>query len=88
LGSWTQKYSVIMETRVRAAGGSRRWVALPVLHSNSSKASGTFTARVEVFHDYVWIEVEDDSGLWREHTHHDGRPHGLDIVRKLAAGWA
>jgi serine/threonine-protein kinase RsbW len=58
-----------------------------VLHSNSSKASGTFTARVEVFSDYVWIEVEDDGGLWQEHAHHDGRPHGLDIIRALAADW-
>jgi anti-sigma regulatory factor (Ser/Thr protein kinase) len=34
-----------------------------VLHSNSSKPGGTFTARAEVQHgDYVHIEVEDNGG--------------------------
>jgi hypothetical protein len=55
------------------------------LHSNSGKADGTFTVRVEVHHgDYLWVEVEDNGGRWNEHAHADGRPHGLDIVRALA----
>src|SRR5260370_38714677 len=34
-----------------------------VLHSDSRKPAGTFTARAEVPHaDYAWIEVEDNAG--------------------------
>jgi serine/threonine-protein kinase RsbW len=55
-----------------------------VLHSDSRKPGGTFTVRAEVHDgDYVWIEVEDNGGLWEERDHCDQRPHGLDIVRKL-----
>src|SRR5713226_5697906 len=58
-----------------------------VLHSDSSEAGGTFTVRAEVHPgDYVWIEVEDNGGPWNQRVHSpDGRPHGLDIVRALAA---
>ncbi|HEX9537032.1 MAG TPA: ATP-binding protein [Streptosporangiaceae bacterium] len=56
------------------------------LHSDSRKADGTFTVRAEIHEgDYVWIEVEDNGGHWNQHVHPDGRPHGLDIVRALAA---
>jgi two-component sensor histidine kinase len=56
------------------------------LHSASGKAGGTFTVRAEVHEgDYVWIEVEDGGGPWDQRAHSDGRPHGLDIVRALAA---
>jgi anti-sigma regulatory factor (Ser/Thr protein kinase) len=58
------------------------------LHSASGKAGGTFTVRAEIHEgDYVWIEVEDNGGPWNQHVHPDGRPHGLDIVRALAADW-
>jgi hypothetical protein len=56
------------------------------LHSASGKAGGTFTVRTEVHEgDYVWIEVEDNGGTWDQHIRPDSRPHGLDIVRALAA---
>ena len=56
------------------------------LHSASGKAGGTFTVRAEIHEGhYVCIEVEDNGGPWNQHAHPDGRPHGLDIVRALAA---
>jgi serine/threonine-protein kinase RsbW len=59
-----------------------------VLHSDSRKASGTFTVRAEVHErDYVWIEVEDNGGPWEKRAHRDGRPHGLAIVNEVAAAW-
>lgn len=59
-----------------------------VLYSNSRKAAGTFTVHAEIReHDYAWIEVEDNGGPWNAHPHRDGRAHGLDIVRELAADW-
>jgi serine/threonine-protein kinase RsbW len=57
-----------------------------VLHSNSRKPGGTFTVRATSYEgDYVYIEVEDHGGPWQEPPHRDGRPHGLDIIRALAA---
>ncbi len=45
-----------------------------------------FTVYAEIRRgDYVRIEVRDDGGPWDEHPHADGRPHGLAIVRELAA---
>jgi anti-sigma regulatory factor (Ser/Thr protein kinase) len=58
-----------------------------VLHSASQRPGGTFTIRAEVSHDHVRIEVQDNGGPWTEHTHNDGRPHGLDIIEALAADW-
>ena len=56
-----------------------------VLHSDSRKPGGTFTVRAEVHEgDYVYVEVQDNGGPWREPTRTDGRPHGLDIVRELS----
>jgi anti-sigma regulatory factor (Ser/Thr protein kinase) len=52
-----------------------------VLHS----ASRTFTVRAAIFDDHVWVEVEDNGGHWEDRPHRDGRLHGLDIVRELAA---
>jgi hypothetical protein len=57
-----------------------------VLHSDSRKAGGTFTVRVEIHQgDYLWVEVEDNGGRWNQRAHPDGRPHGLDIVAALTA---
>jgi len=59
-----------------------------VLYSNSARAGGTFTVHAELHeNDYAWIEVTDNGGPWNEHAHHDGRCHGLDIVRELAADY-
>src|SRR6266542_561077 len=35
--------------------------------------------------DYVWVEIEDSGGNWTETARHDGRGHGLAIVRALAS---
>jgi serine/threonine-protein kinase RsbW len=57
-----------------------------VLHSESRRPGGTFTVRAEIAPgDHVRVEVQDQGGPWREHPHDDGRPHGLAIVRGLAA---
>ena len=37
--------------------------------------------------DYVRIEVHDAGGPWNEQAYGDGRPHGLSVVRELAAAW-
>jgi serine/threonine-protein kinase RsbW len=58
-----------------------------VLHSRSRTPGGTFTVCAEVRDgDYVRVEVRDEGGPWNEHRGADGRPHGLAIVRHLAAG--
>jgi anti-sigma regulatory factor (Ser/Thr protein kinase) len=56
-----------------------------VLHSASRQPGGTFTVHAEVSDDCIWIAVTDNGGDWEEIAHGDGRPHGLDIVRQLAA---
>ena len=57
-----------------------------VIHSDSRRPGGTFTVGVDVRPgDHVRIEVHDAGGTWTEDAHRDGRPHGLDIVRTLAA---
>ena len=58
-----------------------------VLHSGSRRPGGAFTVRAEVqYGDHVRVEVHDEGGPWagRPSTG-DGRPHGLAIVRSLAA---
>jgi serine/threonine-protein kinase RsbW len=56
-----------------------------VLHSASRNPGGTFTVRAVIFDDHVRVEVEDNGGRWKERPDRDSRPHGLDIVRELAA---
>lgn len=57
-----------------------------VIHSASNQPDGTFTVRAELLKDdYVRIEVHDNGGPWNGRNHGDGRPHGLDIVARLAA---
>ncbi|HZC62755.1 MAG TPA: ATP-binding protein [Streptosporangiaceae bacterium] len=56
-----------------------------VNHSASGRRGGSFTVRADVRDgDYVWLEVEDEGGRWREPAHYD-RMHGLGIVGQLAA---
>jgi serine/threonine-protein kinase RsbW len=56
-----------------------------VNHSASGRRGGSFTVRADVRDgDYVWLEVGDEGGRWREPAHRD-RMHGLGIVRELAA---
>jgi hypothetical protein len=56
-----------------------------VLHSASSQPGGTFTIVAEVREgDHVRIEARDDGGHWLQRDHQDGRPHGRDIVARLA----
>jgi anti-sigma regulatory factor (Ser/Thr protein kinase) len=57
-----------------------------VLHSASRLPGGTFTVRAEVREgDHVRIQVRDAGGSWNQRACGEGRPHGLDIVRALAA---
>lgn len=57
-----------------------------VVHSASRRPGGQFTVRVEVGEGhYVRIELHDDGGGWIQQASFDDRPHGLDIVRRLAA---
>lgn len=53
------------------------------LHSRS-RDHGWFTVRIAVrTGDYVWVEIEDQGGLWVG-SRPDDRPHGLDIVAAIA----
>jgi hypothetical protein len=57
-----------------------------VVHSASGRPGGTFTVLADVLENsYVRIAIHDDGGPWKQHSHHDGRPHGLDIVAILGA---
>jgi anti-sigma regulatory factor (Ser/Thr protein kinase) len=57
-----------------------------VIHSSSRGPGGAFTVHVEMQQGgYVRIEVHDEGGPWHERSHADARPHGLAIVRRLAA---
>ncbi len=58
-----------------------------VLHSASRNPGGTFTVRAAIFDDCVRVEVEDNGGHWEDRLYRDSRPHGLDIVRELAADY-
>ena len=40
--------------------------------------------RAEVRQEYLWIEVEDAGGPWRDGPRDDGRPHGFDVVTAIA----
>ncbi len=56
-----------------------------IQHSRSGRRGGDFTLRAHVHEgDHVWVEIEDNGGNWIETAHHDGRGHGLAIVRALA----
>jgi two-component sensor histidine kinase len=57
-----------------------------VLHSASGRPGGTFIVRVEVRPGIdVLIEVADGGGPWVQQAEPADRPHGLDLVRVLAA---
>lgn len=56
-----------------------------VRHSGSGKPGREFTVRAQLFHgDYAWLEVEDRGGRWITRGYGEDRPHGLDIVARLA----
>jgi len=56
------------------------FAANAIVHSASR--GQFFTARAELYPDYVWIEAEDLGGPWRRRLS-DDRPHGLDVVQAL-----
>jgi serine/threonine-protein kinase RsbW len=59
-----------------------------VVHSVSGKPGGIFWLHVTaVPGEYVRIEVCDQGGPWVTRGSDPERPHGLDIVRRLAAGF-
>jgi hypothetical protein len=56
-----------------------------VTHSSSRQPGGRFTVRAAACPgDYIWVEVEDQGGIWAGHHPRDGRPHGLDVVQAIA----
>jgi anti-sigma regulatory factor (Ser/Thr protein kinase) len=56
-----------------------------VIHSSSRQPGGEFIVRAAVCPGaYIWVEVEDQGGIWAGHHPRDGRPHGLDIVQAIA----
>jgi serine/threonine-protein kinase RsbW len=58
------------------------------LHSNSRHPGGSFTVRAEIHPgSHIRIEIDDDGGPWTEPAPNRDRPHGLDIIRALAADW-
>lgn len=57
------------------------------LHS-ASQGEGKFWVHLEAYPgQFAWVEVRDQGGPWVRRNHRDGRPHGLDIIGKLAADW-
>jgi anti-sigma regulatory factor (Ser/Thr protein kinase) len=57
-----------------------------VVHSASRQPGGTFTVSAEISQeDHVRVEVRDAGGRWNRRADGEGRPHGLDIARALAA---
>jgi hypothetical protein len=58
-----------------------------VMHSKSGQLGGEFTVRARLYPgDYTWVEIVDQGGPWNGRELGDDRPHGLDIVAKLAGG--
>jgi serine/threonine-protein kinase RsbW len=58
------------------------------IHSRSGQPGGSFTVRADVRPgDWALIEVHDDGGPWPKQVPDPDRPHGLDIIRILAARW-
>jgi anti-sigma regulatory factor (Ser/Thr protein kinase) len=53
-----------------------------IMHSLSGAFGQTFTVRAHRYPGYVWVEVEDQGGLWLP-GEQDDRPHGLDLVAAL-----
>jgi anti-sigma regulatory factor (Ser/Thr protein kinase) len=59
-----------------------------IIHSNSAEPGGYFILRAEVHEgEYVWIEVEDQGGLWLECGRDDEHGRGLEVVAALADDW-
>ena len=56
------------------------FAANAVVHASGDR----FVVRCEVHPDHVYL-VTEDLGRWvPRQPHHDGRPHGLDLVNALA----
>jgi serine/threonine-protein kinase RsbW len=59
-----------------------------VVHSASGAPGGVFWLRLTaVPGEFVRIEVSDQGGPWAGREYDGERPHGLDIVRKLASAF-
>jgi anti-sigma regulatory factor (Ser/Thr protein kinase) len=57
-----------------------------VQYSASGNADGIFIVRAELFDgDYVWVEVEDQGSTWDGNLETVEWPHGLYLLRQLAA---
>ena len=56
-----------------------------IIHTRSREPGGGITVRAHIRPgDYAWVEVVDQGGPWIAHEYSDERPHGLDIVARLA----
>jgi hypothetical protein len=56
-----------------------------IIHTRSREPDGKITVRAQVRPgEYAWVEVVDQGGPWTACDHSDDRPHGLDIVARLA----
>src|ERR1035438_7737761 len=77
--------------RRRLPGGWRMaTIAMPMARSTAAKAlvSTRAPSRIPVArHQKKCVDVEDSGGPWENHTHRDGRQHGLGIVNSLATDW-
>jgi len=81
LGAFLREYPIADETILVAS----ELAANAVTHSSSRQPGGQFIVRAAVCPgDCIWVEVEDQGGIWTGHDTRDGRPHGLDIVQAIA----
>jgi anti-sigma regulatory factor (Ser/Thr protein kinase) len=55
-----------------------------IIHTRSHEPDGEITVRAQIRPGDAWVEIVDQGGPWIAHEHDDDRPHGLDIVARLA----
>jgi hypothetical protein len=68
---------------------SSELAANAVMHSASGGPGGSFAIGVAVSDKrFVWVEVEDQGGLWATGPHGLPDGHGLSIVAVLAEYWS
>jgi anti-sigma regulatory factor (Ser/Thr protein kinase) len=59
-----------------------------VRHSLSARPGGKVTVRTEVREcEYIWLEVEDQGGIWNERHSGEEGGRGLEVVAALSDYW-